>query len=95
MLVAPEAAALAGRPAVHVRYRLLDDGPADRASEPGAATAESAAASSVPASLVDNWTVLVAERRWLLAMELMVQPPEQWEAERDALDLPFRTLELA
>lgn len=34
------------------------------------------------------------ERRWLLALELMVQPPERWEQERDALELPFRTLEL-
>ena len=38
--------------------------------------------------------MLVGERRWLLAMELMVQPPEWWDEERDALELPFRSLEL-
>lgn len=86
MLVAPEAATLAGRPAVHVRYRLLGDRPEDRAPDP--------AAGPVPASLVEHWTVLIEERRWLLALELMVQPPERWEQERDELELPFRTLEL-
>ena len=66
MLVAPEAAALAGRPAVHIRYRLLGNGPEDEPpqDEPG----------PVPASLVEHWTVLVEERRWLLALELVVQP---------------------
>jgi hypothetical protein len=86
MLVAPEAASLAGRPAVHVRYRLLGAGPEDEAPVPDAEPA--------PASLVEHWTVLVEERHWLLAMELMVQPPEWWDAERDALELPFRSLEL-
>gem|GEM_PF-2458694 len=38
--------------------------------------------------------MLVAERRWVLAMELMVQPPERRDHEREALELPFRTLEL-
>ena len=86
MLVAPEAASLAGRPAVHVRYRLLGGGPEDEAPAPDAGPA--------PASLVEHWTVLVEERGWLLAMELMVQPPERWEQERDELELPFRSLEL-
>ena len=61
-------------------------GPEDEAPAPDAGP--------VPASLVEHWTVLVEERRWLLAMELMVQPPEWWDAERDALELPFRSLEL-
>ena len=86
MLVAPEAASLAGRPAVHVRYRLIGGGPEDEAPVPDAGP--------TPASLVEHWTVLVEERSWLLAMELMVQPPEWWDAERDALELPFRSLEL-
>jgi hypothetical protein len=86
MLVAPEAAALAGHPAIHVRYRLLGGGPEDEAPVPDAGP--------VPASLVEHWTVLVEERRWLLALELMVQPPEWWEQERDELELPFRSLEL-
>ena len=86
MLVAPEAASLAGRPAIHVRYRLLGIDPQDEAP--------AADAGPVPSSLVEHWTVLVEERRWLLAMELMVQPPERWDAEREALELPFRTLEL-
>jgi hypothetical protein len=86
MMVAPEPAELAGRPAVHVRYRLLGGGPEDEAPVPDAGP--------VPASLVEHWTVLVEERRWLLAMELMVQPPERWEQERDQLELPFRSLEL-
>lgn len=86
MLVAPEAAPLAGRPAVHVRYRLLGSQPEDQAPDPEAGP--------VPASLVEHWTLLVEERRWLLALELMVQPPERWEQERDQLELPFRTLEL-
>ena len=82
----PEAAALAGHPAVHVRYRLLGGGPEDEAPVPHAGP--------VPASLVEHWTLLVEERRWLLAMELMVQPPERWEQGRDELELPFRSLEL-
>jgi hypothetical protein len=86
MLVAPAAALLAGRPAVHVQYRFIGGGPEDEAPVPDAGP--------VPASLVEHWTVLVEERGWLLAMELMVQPPEWWDAERDALELPFRTLEL-
>jgi hypothetical protein len=86
LLVAPEAASLAGRPAIHVRYRLLGSDPGHEAPP--------ADAVPVPASLVEHWTVLVEERRWLLAMELMVQPPERWDAEREALELPFRTLEL-
>ena len=86
MLVAPEAASLAGRPAVHVRYRLLAGGREDEAPVPDAGPA--------PASLVEHWTVLVEERRRLLAIELMVQPPEWWAAERDELELPFRSLEL-
>jgi hypothetical protein len=86
MLVPPEAAELAGRPAIHVRYRLLGSGHDD------AAPADDGGL--VPASLVEHWTVLVEERRWLLAMELMVQPPERWDAERLTLEFPFRTLEL-
>ena len=86
MLVAPEAASLAGRPAIHVRYRLLGIDPQDEAP--------AADAGPVPSSLVEHWTVLVEERRWLLAMELMVQPPERWDADREALELPFRSLEL-
>ena len=86
MLVAPEAASLAGRPAVHVRYRLSGGGADGEPSQDEAGP--------VLASLVEHWTVLVEERRWLLAMELMVQPPERWDAEREALELPFRTLEL-
>jgi hypothetical protein len=84
MLVAPEATALAGRPAVHVRYRLLGGVPEDEAPDAG----------PVPASLVEHWTVLVEERGWLLALELMVQPPGRWEQERVELELPFRSLEL-
>ena len=85
MLVAPEAASLAGRPAIHVRYRLRPvESPTRRTPDAG----------PVPASFVEHWTVLIAERRWLLAMELLVQPPEWWDVERDALELPFRTLEL-
>ena len=80
----PEAAELAARPAVHVRYRLPGLAP-----EGGAA-----AAGPVPPSLVEHWTALVAERRWLLVMELTVQPPGLWDAEREALELPFRTLAL-
>jgi len=82
MLLSPEEGTLAGRPAIHLRYRLLgaeDEPPQDEAGP-------------VPASLVEHWTVLVEERRWLLAMELMVQPAERWDAEREALELPFRTL---
>jgi hypothetical protein len=100
MLVAPGAAALAGRPAVHIRYRLLPrDAGGAPAPERGAGDADDAddAVSGdgrVPASLVEQWTMLVAERRWLLAMELMVQPPAWWGDERSALELPFRTLEL-
>lgn len=88
MLVAPAAASLAGRPAIHVRYRLIGGETGDQA--PGL----DPEAGPVPASLVEHWTVLVEERRWLLAMELMVQPPAWWDDERDALELPFRTLEL-
>jgi len=47
-----------------------------------------------PAVAREHWTVLVAERRWVLAIELMVQPPKRWDHEREALELPFRTLEL-
>ncbi len=86
MSVAPEAASLAGRPAIHVRYRLLGSDPED-----GATPAD---AGPVQSSMVEHWTVLVEERRWLLAMELMVQPPERWDAEREALELPFWSLEL-
>lgn len=38
--------------------------------------------------------VLVAECGRVSAMELMVQPPDPWDTDRDALELPFRTLEL-
>ena len=86
MLVAPEAGTLAGRPAIHVRYRLFGAGAEDEPPQDQAGP--------VPASFVEHWTVLVAERRWLLAMELIVQPAERWDAEREALELPFRTLEL-
>ena len=77
LLVPPEAAELAARPAVHVRYRLPGLAP-----EGGAA-----AAGPVPPSLVEHWTALVAERRWLLVMELTVQPPGLWDSEREALEL--------
>ena len=83
MLVAPVAGTLAGRPAIHVRYRLSGGGAEDEPRQDQAGP--------VPASLVEHWTVLVEERRWLLAVELMVQPPERWDAEREALELPFRT----
>lgn len=86
MLVAPEAGTLAGRPAIHVRYRLSGGGAEDEPSQEEAGP--------VPESLVEHWTVLVAERRWLLTMELMVQPAERWDVEQEALALPFRTLEL-
>ena len=88
MLVAPETAELAGRPALHVRYRLT--GVDEEVGAAGTGEAEGDA----PASLVEHWTVLVAERSRLLAMELMVQPPGRWDEERAALDLPFRTLAL-
>ena len=88
MLVAPETAELAGRPALHVRYSLTGvDGE-------GGDAGVGEVAGDVPASLVEHWTVLVAERSRLLAMELMVQPPGRWDEERAALDLPFRTLAL-
>jgi len=90
MLVAPEAAELAGRPAIHVRYRLTGVEPEGTAGGSSAA----AGAAVLPASLIENWTVLVAERSWLLALELMVQPPERWDQEREALGAPFRTLSL-
>ena len=90
MLVPPEAVELAGRPALHVRFRLTGMDP-----EGAAAAAEAGSSGDqTPPSLVEHWTVLVAERSWLLAMELMVQPPEWWDEERAALDLPFRTLAL-
>jgi len=38
--------------------------------------------------------VLVAEHRRMLAMGLMVRPPERPESEREALELSFRTLQL-
>jgi hypothetical protein len=37
--------------------------------------------------------VLVAERGRVPAMELMVQPSDPWGTKRDALELPFRTLD--
>jgi hypothetical protein len=83
LLVSPESAWLAGRPAAHVRYRLT-----------GGPSASSEVDGDVPPSLVESWTVRVAERHWLLALELMVQPPELWDREREVLDLPFRSLEL-
>jgi hypothetical protein len=85
MLVPPEAARLAGRPAAHVRYRLAGGALED---------ASGGDAGEIPPTLVDSWTVRVAERDWLLALELMVQPPEHWEREREALELPFRSLDL-
>jgi hypothetical protein len=105
MLVAPGPASLAGRPAVHVRYRLLSRG-AERAPAPDAEGAPLPDADgapdagrapdegAVPASLVEHWTVHVEERRRLLVVEMMVQPPAWWDEERDQLELPFRTLEL-
>jgi hypothetical protein len=48
----------------------------------------------VPPWLVEHWTVLVAERDRLLAMGLMVQPPELWDTARETLELPARTLAL-
>ena len=86
MLVAPVADTLGGRPAIHVRYRLFGGGAEDGLPQDEAVP--------VPASLVEHWTLLVDERRWLLAMELMVQPAERWDAEQEALELPFRRLEL-
>jgi hypothetical protein len=83
MLVPPEVGRLAGRPAAHVRYRLAG----------GVEDASGGDAGETPPTLVDSWTVRVAERDWLLALELMVQPPEHWEREREALDLPFRSLD--
>ena len=94
MLVAPEAATLAGRPAIHVRYLLTGRDAEGEAAGDGAAGTASDDTGPVPVSFVEHWTVLVGERRWLLAMELMVQPPQWWDRERDALELPFRTLEL-
>ena len=92
MLVPPETAALAGRPALHLRYRLTGVEP-EGGFAAGAGTAESDSSDAqTPPSLVEHWTVLVAERSWLLAMELVLQPPERWEAERAAFDLPYRTL---
>lgn len=84
MLVPPEAGWLAGRPAVHVRYRLAGGALEDASGDTG----------ETPPTLVEHWTVRVAERGWLLALELMVQPPEHWERERDAFGLPFRSLDL-
>ena len=81
-----EGGTLAGRPAIHARYRLSGAG---AEAEP-----PQDEAGPVPASLVEHWTVLVAERRWLLALELMVQPPERWDTDRPTLEAPFRTLEL-
>ena len=86
MLVAPVADTLGGRPAIHVRYRLFGGGAEDGLPQDEAVP--------VPASLVEHWTLLVDERRWLLAMELMVQPAQRRDAEQEALELPFRRLEL-
>lgn len=93
MLVPPEAAVLAGRPAIHVRYRLTGAEP-EGAAAAAASAAVAGEAAVLPASLVEHWTLLVAERSWLLAIELMVQPPERWDQDRAALDAPFRTLGL-
>jgi hypothetical protein len=38
--------------------------------------------------------VLVAECGRVPASELMVRPPDPWDTERGALELPFLTLEL-
>ena len=69
---------------MHVRYRLTglapEGGPAD--------------AGPVPPSLVEHWTALMAERRGLFVIELTVQPAQRWDHEREASELPFRTLEL-
>jgi hypothetical protein len=96
MLVAPETAELAGRPALHVRYRLTGADEGGVAAEDGADESDSpdSADAHSPPALVEHWTVLVTERSRLLAMELMVQPPARWEAEQAAFDLPFRTLAL-
>jgi hypothetical protein len=93
MLVAPGPASLAGRPAVHVRYRLL---PRDAADVPAPEVEDGPApdAGSVPSSLVEHWTLLAEERRRLLVVEMMVQPPAWWDEEREQLELPFRTLAL-
>jgi len=77
-------------PKDYVRYRLTGVEPEGTAGGSSAA----AGAAVLPASLIENWTVLVAERSWLLALELMVQPPERWDQEREALGAPFRTLSL-
>jgi hypothetical protein len=90
MLVPPEGAELAGRPALHVRYCLTGAG--EGAGE--AALAAPDRPGPTPPTLVEHWTVLVGERSRLLVLELMVQPPERWEKERAAFGLPFSTLAL-
>jgi len=94
MEVAPAPAALGGRPAIHVRYRLRAREGEERAVVGHGDDERTEVSGPVPASLAEHWTVLVAERRWLLAMELLVQPPAWWDEEREQLELPFRSLEL-
>jgi hypothetical protein len=99
LTVPPEATRLAGRPALHVSYRLR---PAERADGPGpqaggeraAAEAADVGEAGVPPSHVEHWTVLVAERSRLLVLELMVQPPQRWDEQRATLERPFHTLQL-
>jgi len=79
----PEAAELAGR--LRARPLRTRRAPARR---------RRARCRPHPAIAREHWTVLVAERRWVLAMDLMVQPPKRWDHESEALELPFRTLEL-
>lgn len=85
MLVPPVPAELGGRPALHVRYELTGVEPEGLLL---------GAAEPAPPSLVEHWTVLVEERAWLLAFELLVQPPARWTLDQAALTLPFRTLAL-
>jgi len=67
----------------------LNDRLTGLAPEGGAADA-----GPVPPTLVEHWTVMVAEHRRMLAAGLGVQPPERPESEREALELSFRTLQL-
>lgn len=67
----------------------------DAAAEDGAGGNGDAGAAAVAAGQAELPTAhFIAARRSLLAMELMVQPPELWDTDRDALELSFRTLAL-
>jgi hypothetical protein len=88
LLTPPEASELAGRPALHVSYRLHES----QASGDNAGVDRASGTETAPSSHVEHWTVLVVEHAWLMVMELMVQPPECWDDHRTALGLPFTTL---